>query len=211
MSASDLDVQKILESVANHVSSAPSESNNNQLDNALPNIGSIYLGNSSDTTIGNKTYFEGPVTIHQFLYERDNSIYKTSPHPISNWLKFIFIETTKASTTLNKSKTHCSKKTVIIVSIVLTFIIVALISTGIYFGVNRSGDTNPITTTTDNTPVNTDSGTSNDTLVIVTKNEWNAIPAHGTDGNVTHPCENVVISHTVTTECYTRVNNRLIL
>lgn len=75
MSANDLDVQTILESVANHISSAPSEPNNNQLNNSPPNIGSVYLGNSSDTTIGNKTYFEGPVTIHQFLFD-------SNPKPI---------------------------------------------------------------------------------------------------------------------------------
>lgn len=71
MSGNDLDVQTILESVANHISSAPSELNNNQQLNSVPNIGSVYLGNSSDTTIGNKTYFEGPVTIHQFLFDHN--------------------------------------------------------------------------------------------------------------------------------------------
>lgn len=72
MSENNLNVQKILESVANHISSDQSESNNNQLNNQIPSIGSVYLGNSSDTTIGNKTYFEGPVTIHQILFDREH-------------------------------------------------------------------------------------------------------------------------------------------
>lgn len=36
---------------------------------AKPNIGSIAVQNSSDITFGNKTFYQGPVTIKQFLYE----------------------------------------------------------------------------------------------------------------------------------------------
>lgn len=34
-----------------------------------PNIGSIAVQNSSDITFGNKTYYHGPVTIKQFMYD----------------------------------------------------------------------------------------------------------------------------------------------
>lgn len=36
-----------------------------------PNIGSIAVQNSSDITFGNKTFYQGPVTIKQFLYENN--------------------------------------------------------------------------------------------------------------------------------------------
>lgn len=36
-----------------------------------PNIGSIAVQNSSDITFGNKTFYQGPVTIKQFLLEKN--------------------------------------------------------------------------------------------------------------------------------------------
>lgn len=36
-----------------------------------PNIGSIAVQNSSDITFGNKTFYQGPVTIKQFVYEKN--------------------------------------------------------------------------------------------------------------------------------------------
>lgn len=36
-----------------------------------PNIGSIAVQNSSDITFGNKTFYQGPVTIKQFLLENN--------------------------------------------------------------------------------------------------------------------------------------------
>lgn len=39
--------------------------------NVKPNIGSIAVQNSSDITFGNKTFYQGPVTIKQFLYENN--------------------------------------------------------------------------------------------------------------------------------------------
>lgn len=35
------------------------------------NIGNIVIENSSDVTFGNKTFFHGPVTIKQFIYEEE--------------------------------------------------------------------------------------------------------------------------------------------
>lgn len=43
--------------------------NNN--DNKL-SIGSIAVQNSSDITFGNKTFYQGPVTIKQFVYDKNN-------------------------------------------------------------------------------------------------------------------------------------------
>lgn len=39
--------------------------------NDKPNIGSIAVQNSSDITFGNKTFYQGPVTIKQFVYEKN--------------------------------------------------------------------------------------------------------------------------------------------
>lgn len=36
-----------------------------------PNIGSIAVQNSSDITFGNKTFYQGPVTIKQFVYDKN--------------------------------------------------------------------------------------------------------------------------------------------
>lgn len=36
----------------------------------IPNIGSIAVQNSSDITFGNKTFYQGPVTIKQFVYDK---------------------------------------------------------------------------------------------------------------------------------------------
>lgn len=38
---------------------------------AKPNIGSIALQNSTDITFGNKTFYQGPVTIKQFMLENN--------------------------------------------------------------------------------------------------------------------------------------------
>ncbi|XP_031623044.1 peptidoglycan-recognition protein LC-like [Contarinia nasturtii] len=38
---------------------------------AKPNIGSIAVQNSSDITFGNKTFYQGPVTIKQFVYDKN--------------------------------------------------------------------------------------------------------------------------------------------
>lgn len=37
-----------------------------------PNIGSIAVQNSSDITFGNKTFYQGPVTIKQFISDNNN-------------------------------------------------------------------------------------------------------------------------------------------
>lgn len=103
----------------------------------------------------------------------------------------------------------CSKKTIILISIVITLIIVTLISTGVYFGVKNSDDTNSTNTTSNNTNSNnTNSGIVNNTLVIVDRNEWKSLNVRGT-GILELPCKNVVIAHTVTRECYNRVNKNL--
>lgn len=39
--------------------------------NGRPNIGSIALQNSSDITFGDKTFYQGPVTVKQFFLEKD--------------------------------------------------------------------------------------------------------------------------------------------
>lgn len=36
-----------------------------------PNIGSIAVQNSSDVTFGNKTFYQGPVTINHFVYDKN--------------------------------------------------------------------------------------------------------------------------------------------
>lgn len=46
-----------------------------------PNIGSIAVQNSSDITFGNKTFYQGPVTIKQFVY--DKTKWRTSEFPSS--------------------------------------------------------------------------------------------------------------------------------
>lgn len=123
-----------------------------------------------------------------------------------NWLKFIyiFIENTKETT-----KPLCSKKTLIIISFVVTIIIIVLISTGVYFGVKNSDVTNSNNDATNNTNPNSNTTNSvsvnNDTLVMVDRNDWKSLKNHGT-GNLVHPTKNVVIAHTVTLECHTRVN-----
>lgn len=38
---------------------------------AKPNIGSIAVQNSSDITFGNKTFYQGPVTIKHFFYDKN--------------------------------------------------------------------------------------------------------------------------------------------
>lgn len=85
----------------------------------------------------------------------------------------------------------------------------------------NSEDPNTITTsqiaaTTDNTTpgannnsTNTNHGNSdngNGTLVFVGRNEWNSLDVHGTSGMIEIPCKNVIIAHTETRECDTRVN-----
>lgn len=47
-----------------------------------PNIGSIAVQNSSDITFGNKTFYQGPVTIKQFMY--DNQRWRPSDQANDN-------------------------------------------------------------------------------------------------------------------------------
>lgn len=53
--------------------------NVNSSGDAKPNIGSIAVQNSSDITFGNKTFYQGPVTIKQFLYEHNKWRPSSSP------------------------------------------------------------------------------------------------------------------------------------
>lgn len=46
-----------------------------------PNIGSIAVQNSSDITFGNKTFYQGPVTIKQFVYDKNNKWKETELPP----------------------------------------------------------------------------------------------------------------------------------
>lgn len=50
---------------------------------AKPNIGSIAVQNSSDITFGNKTFYQGPVTIKQFVYDK-NKWKETEPPESDN-------------------------------------------------------------------------------------------------------------------------------
>lgn len=47
-----------------------------------PDIDSIAVQNSSDITFGNKTFYEGPVTIKQFMYE--NQKWRPTDHENDN-------------------------------------------------------------------------------------------------------------------------------
>lgn len=49
-----------------------------------PNIGSIAVQNSSDITFGNKTFYQGPVTIKQFVYDKNNKWKETESIPNDN-------------------------------------------------------------------------------------------------------------------------------
>ena len=51
-------------------------------ENSRPNIESIVVQNSSDITFGNKTFYQGPVTIKQFLLDKDR--WKRSENGITN-------------------------------------------------------------------------------------------------------------------------------
>lgn len=52
-------------------SSSVSDMVSSGMGNGRPNIGSIALQNSSDITFGDKTFYQGPVTVKQFFLEKD--------------------------------------------------------------------------------------------------------------------------------------------
>lgn len=60
-----------------------------------PNIGSIAVQNSSDITFGNKTFYQGPVTIKQFVYDKNK--WKETDPPDNDNLGYINSSTGKLS------------------------------------------------------------------------------------------------------------------
>lgn len=57
--------------INNGVSSISEMVSGGGMGNGRPNIGSIALQNSSDITFGDKTFYQGPVTVKQFFLEKD--------------------------------------------------------------------------------------------------------------------------------------------
>lgn len=66
-----------------------------------PNIGSIAVQNSSDITFGNKTFYQGPVTIKQFVYDknkwRETEFPSSEDTPENDNLGFVNSSTDKLS------------------------------------------------------------------------------------------------------------------
>lgn len=72
-----------------------------------PVIGSIAVNHSSDITFGNKTFYQGPVTIKQFVYDKNK--WKENDPPENDNTGYVNSSTDKLSRMQNGNTQTCNK------------------------------------------------------------------------------------------------------
>ncbi|KAH8270085.1 hypothetical protein KR018_003805 [Drosophila ironensis] len=182
-------------------------------------IGSIALTNSTDVTFGDKHFYEGPVTIQQFLIDNrdkwksgdgtDNPGFNGNPSANVNATGSKLDDSTQAPPLCPFLPNTVGRKAVAItVAFVLlaTMLVIVLATTTNLFGktVNQSklGD---VDDSRQNIPINSTIANfdvvDNGTLVMVKVADWGGKPAKQQLGEQKLPVHRVVISHTAAEGC----------
>ncbi|XP_017478583.1 PREDICTED: peptidoglycan-recognition protein LC isoform X3 [Rhagoletis zephyria] len=162
-------------------------------------IGSIALSNSTDVTFGDKHFYEGPVTIQQFLIDSRDK-WKNGEEGGSDNPNFTADDKVSDPENATKStqpdapyKFIFSRRAVIITgSIILLTILIGIVIATV----------NSLTKQTiRKIPSEKSDYVFNGTLLIVTKDEWFAEPVKDDIEKLKLPVPRVIIAHTASTTC----------
>uniref|UniRef100_A0A0A1XE07 Peptidoglycan-recognition protein LC n=1 Tax=Zeugodacus cucurbitae TaxID=28588 RepID=A0A0A1XE07_ZEUCU len=157
-------------------------------------IGSIALSNSTDVTFGDKHFYEGPVTIQQFLIDsrdkwkngeggNDNPAFAGDPENAE--------KSNDSSTPPETSYIFNFRRRAVIITgtvILLTILVGIAIVTA-----------NAFTKQTNRKTPRPDIG--NGTLWVISKDEWNGEAEHDGVSELKLPVPRVIIAHTASTSC----------
>ncbi|XP_037045309.1 peptidoglycan-recognition protein LC-like isoform X1 [Bradysia coprophila] len=187
-----------------------------------PQIGSIAVQNSSDITFGNKTFYQGPVTIKQFLLEKnqwrptesgeENRGFEASNRDISadNDKPTNTNQNSSKKKKLREKILHGNRPILIAIGITgIAVVIGALVFSKLYISTVDDGDVNPgdgddwrknipINSSIENDIKTSEYGSS---LRYVTRSEWLAQPPNSNLNNLELPSQRVIIAHTATENC----------
>ncbi|XP_037906725.1 peptidoglycan-recognition protein LC isoform X2 [Hermetia illucens] len=168
-----------------------SGSNSNVSTTPRPQIGSIAVQNSTDITFGDKTFYQGPVTIKQFLLENNKWKPKDSNGNVNPAFDGSDTEKTngdKNGTNNQKTdykKIFLKKKAVTITGgIILVILILITIITSSLLLAKRK-----------------DNIGGGKVLRMVSRAEWVAQPPRNTLNDLELPARRVIIAHTATEGC----------
>ncbi|XP_050337206.1 peptidoglycan-recognition protein LC-like isoform X7 [Bactrocera neohumeralis] len=160
-------------------------------------IGSIALSNSTDVTFGDKHFYEGPVTIQQFLIDsrdkwkngedgNDNPAFTGDPE---NGEKFNNSSTPPETSYIF----NFHRRAVIITGAVILLTILAGIAIVTVNALTKQ--------TIRKTPLPDGEYKFNGTLLVVSKDEWYAEAEHNGVNKLKLPAQRVIIAHTASTSC----------
>ncbi|XP_037828154.1 peptidoglycan-recognition protein LC-like isoform X3 [Lucilia sericata] len=169
-----------------------------------PQIGSIALSNSSDVTFGDKHFYEGPVTIQQFLIdgrdkwketsEKENPTFVNDNGENCNNAKDI----NSSAEQSGKLYGYISKHKKIIIPGVLAFMAMLIVAT--ILGSRALSDSK----NTNGNHVNDDDECSgNGTLCLIERDVWRAHPQKNIMDKQKLPLHRAIISHTASEPCDT--------
>uniref|UniRef100_A0A1A9Z2M8 Peptidoglycan recognition protein family domain-containing protein n=1 Tax=Glossina pallidipes TaxID=7398 RepID=A0A1A9Z2M8_GLOPL len=160
---------------------------------ATPKIGSVAVSNSTDITFGDKHFYEGPVTIQQFLIDNRNKLKQQEEEDKTNNMPQHEHgnQNSKADTKSNRNNSASDsplkpfaflrdRRKYIVAA--LLFTLALIIIAAIYGRALIDGKS---------------------TLRLVTRNEWFARPHRDTVVPLSLPVERVIVSHTASDICKT--------
>ncbi|XP_018788908.1 PREDICTED: peptidoglycan-recognition protein LC-like isoform X4 [Bactrocera latifrons] len=164
-------------------------------------IGSIALSNSTDVTFGDKHFYEGPVTIQQFLIDSRDK-WKNGEEGSDNPA---FTGDPENGEKPNSSSTppetsyifNFHRRAVIITGTVILLTILAGIAIVTVNALTKQ--------TIRKTPLPDGAYKFNGTLLVVSKDEWYAEAEHGGVDKLKLPVQRVIIAHTASTSCETKL------
>uniref|UniRef100_A0A034VG67 Peptidoglycan-recognition protein LC n=1 Tax=Bactrocera dorsalis TaxID=27457 RepID=A0A034VG67_BACDO len=164
-------------------------------------IGSIALSNSTDVTFGDKHFYEGPVTIQQFLIDsrdkwkngedgNDNPAFTGNPENG---------EKPNSSSTPHETSYifNFHRRAVIITGAVILLTILTGIAIVTVNALTKQ--------TIRKTPLPDGEYKFNGTLLVVSKDEWYAEAEHDGIDKLKLPVQRVIIAHTASTSCENKV------
>nr|QEI10595.1 peptidoglycan recognition protein isoform A [Bactrocera dorsalis] len=164
-------------------------------------IGSIALSNSTDVTFGDKHFYEGPVTIQQFLIDsrdkwkngedgNDNPAFTGNPE---NGEK----PNSSSTPTETSYIFNFHRRAVIITGAVILLTILTGIAIVTVNALTKQ--------TIRKTPLPDGEYKFNGTLLVVSKDEWYAEAEHDDIDKLKLPVQRVIIAHTASTSCENKV------
>ncbi|XP_054736100.1 peptidoglycan-recognition protein LC-like [Anastrepha obliqua] len=167
-------------------------------------IGSIALSNSTDVTFGDKHFYEGPVTIQQFLIDSRDK-WKNGEEGGNDNPNFINVSDAEDATKANSPNAQPETQYEFIFKRRAVIITGAIILLTILIGIIIVTVNNLTKERIRKKPLEDSKYMFNGTLLIVSKDEWFAEAVKDDIDKLKLPVPRVVISHTASTICENKV------